>query len=135
MALKLSNLESFDPSEIEKLRSCGISTTDDVVRQAASRESRRRLAKHAGVAEASLLRLARAADLLRIAGINEAHTRLLDALGAGCVEDLRLQDAAVLIKAMRRKNVELTLVRSVPPESNLARWIADANAVPIVLET
>lgn len=134
MALKLTNLESFDPGEIEKLGSCGIFTIDDVARRAASREERRRLAEQVGVAEASLLRLARTADLMRIAGINEAHTQLLDALGVGCVKDLRLQDAATLIKAMRRKNVELTLVRSVPPESNLARWIADAHALPIVFE-
>jgi hypothetical protein len=88
----------------------------------------------AGVAEGSLLRLARTIDLMRISGIGEAHAQLLGALEIGCVEDLGHQEAAMLIKAMRRKNVELTLVRSVPPESNLARWIVDAKTLPIVLE-
>jgi len=47
---------------------------------------------------------------------------------------LTQQDATALIKAMRRKNVELTLVRSVPPESTVGRWIGDAKALPTVFE-
>jgi hypothetical protein len=63
----------------------------------------------------------------------EPHALLLEAVGAGNVRLLREQDASLLVKALRRKNVELQLVRSVPPESTIARWVADANALPLVL--
>jgi hypothetical protein len=134
MALKLTNLELVAPDDVQKLELAGVLTADDLIRVAAGHDMRHALARRSGISETILLRLARMADLMRIMGINEAHTQLLDALGAGCVAQLRQQDAAVLIKAMRRKNVEVRLVRSVPPESNLARWIVDANALPIVLE-
>jgi hypothetical protein len=67
---------------------------------------------------------------MRIAGINEPHTLLLDALNIRSVADLAAQDATALIKAMRRKNVEILVVRGMPPESTVARWISDAKALP-----
>ncbi len=134
MALKLANLELFDPADIKVLEAAGIATADDLVLQASGREQRNLLALRSGVSSAALLKLARMADLLRIAGINEAHTQLLDSLNVGSVAELKRQDASLLTKALRRKNVELTLVRSVPPESIVARWISDANSLPLVLE-
>ena len=134
MAFKLANLESFAPADIAALERSGVATTDDVLQHAAGRDARGDLAARSGVSEATLLRLVRMADLMRISGTNEAHTQLLDALGVASVCDLRQQDATVLIKAMRRKNVELTLVRSVPPESTVARWIGDAKALPLIFE-
>jgi hypothetical protein len=134
MAFKLANLETISPSEIEMLRSVGVATADDLIEHAAGRMERRDLALRSGVIEATLLRLVRMADLMRILGINEAHTQLLAALDVGSAADLSRQDSALLIKAMRRKNVELTLVRSVPPESNVAKWISDAKALPLVVE-
>lgn len=134
MAFKLANLESFAPADIAALERSGVVTTDDVLQQAAGRAGRRTLGERSGVAEMTLIRLIRLADLMRISGINEAHTQLLDALAAGSVSELGRHDSALLIKAMRRKNVELTLVRSVPPESTVARWISDAKALPPIIE-
>lgn len=112
----------------------GIATTDDYLPQAASATSRKRLAELAGLDDDTLLRLARIADLCRILGLIEPHTLLLEAVGAGNVRLLREQDATLLVKALRRKNVELQLVRSVPPESIIARWVTDAKSLPLVLE-
>lgn len=134
MALGIANFDSVAPGDIEKLQSAGIVTTDDLVRQAAKREGRRELAGRSKVDETALIHLVRMGDLMRIVGINEAHTQLLIALNAGCVAELRTQDSVLLVKAMRRKNVELTLVRAVPPESTVARWVADAKALPDILE-
>jgi len=134
MAFKLANLESLAPADLAALERSGVATTDDLLRHAAERVARGDLAGRSGVSDTTLLRLIRMADLMRIAGINEAHTQLLDALGVGSVCELRQQDATALIKAMRRKNVELTLVRSVPPESTVGRWIGDAKALPPVFE-
>lgn len=135
MAFKLAYLESFAPEDIAALERSGITTTDDVLQHAAGRDARGDLAARSAVSETTLLRLIRMADLMRISGINEAHTQLLDALAAGSVSELGRQDSALLIKAMRRKNVELTLVRSVPPESTVARWISDAKALPPIIDS
>lgn len=133
MALKVTNLESVPSDAAEKLEAIGIATTDDLLPQAATAASRQRLADLAGLDSATVHRLARVADLCRIVGLIELHALLLDAVGAGDVRLLRDQDASLLVKALRRKNVELQLVRSVPPESTIARWVGDARALPLVL--
>jgi hypothetical protein len=134
MPVKVINLESVPSDAAGKLEAIGVGTTDELLPQAASATSRQRLADLAGLETAAVLRLARIADLCRIVGLIEPHTLLLDAVGVGNVRLLRDQDASLLVKALRRKNVELQLVRSVPPESTIARWVDDAKALPIVLD-
>lgn len=134
MTFKLANLESITPAEAELLWRVGVATTEDILRQASGQAARDDLAARSEVAEATLRRLVRLSDLMRISGINEAHAQLLETLGAGTVGELARHDATLLIKAMRRRNVELTLVRSVPPESTVARWIADARSLQPILE-
>lgn len=134
MPVKLSNLESVPSDVAEKLETMGIGTTDDLLPLAATATLRQRLADLTAGESTAVLRLARVADLSRITGLIEPHALLLEAVGAGNVRLLREQDASLLVKALRRKNVELQLVRSVPPESTIARWVADANALPLALE-
>jgi hypothetical protein len=134
MVLKLANFESLAPNDIGRLEVQGIVDTDGFLLQASSRELRRQLSARSGLDETLVARLARAADLARILGLIEPHVLLLEALGVGNVRTLRAQDPALLVKALRRKNVELTLVRSVPPESIIARWVSDASALPLILE-
>ena len=134
MPVKLTNLETVSSDVAQKLEAIGLVTTDDYLPQAATPILRRRFADLAGLDDAAALRLARLADLCRITGLIEPHTVLLDAVGAGNVRLLRDHDASLLVKALRRKNVELQLVRSVPPESTIARWVTDANSLPLVFE-
>ena len=134
MVLKLANLESLAPDEVGRLEALGILNSDDVLLHASTPERRRDLAARSGLDDGLILRLARTADLARIVGLIEPHVLLLDALGIGCVRALAEQDPSLLVKALRRKNVELTLVRSVPPESIIARWVTDAKALPALLE-
>lgn len=129
---KLAYLETFDTADIEKLEAAGLRTSDDLLARAATAEMRAALAARSGVAEATVLRLARMADILRVKGVVEMYIVLFEALGIASAAALGAQDAAVLIKQMRRKNVELLAARGLPPESMLARWIADARALPTI---
>jgi hypothetical protein len=134
MAIKLVNLESLMPDDAAKLAALGILDSDELLRQVCDRTVRQRLVQSSEVSETVLLRLARIGDFARIVGVVEAHVSLLEALGIVSMAKLRSQDPTELVKALRRKNVELTLVRSVPPESTIGRWIADAKALPDVLQ-
>ena len=116
MAIKLVNLESLMPDDAARLAALEIRDSDELLRRACEREARRRLAQSSGVSEPELLRLARIGDFARIVGVLEAHVLLLEALAIVSMAELRGQDPTHLVKALRRKNVELTLVRSVPPE-------------------
>jgi len=128
--VKIANLESITPDETARLEAANVGTTDDLLGRAATAETLAGLAARTGMAPQVIARLFRMADLMRIAGINEPHTLLLDALNIRSAAELAAQDATALIKAMRRKNVEILVVRGVPPESTVARWISDAKALP-----
>ena len=134
MALKLANLETLAPGDAGRLEALGILNTDDFLLHASIKEKREELAARSGLDEAVVLKLARLSDLARIVGLIEPHVHLLEALGIASARTLAGQDPAQLVKALRRKNVELQLVRSVPPESIIARWVADARLLPNILD-
>jgi hypothetical protein len=128
--MKLANLETIPQQEISALASAGIVTTDDLLTRAATPAGRAGLTQATGVAASTLERLVGMADLMRISGIAEPHAALLAALEIPTVAALAGHEAPILIKQMRRKNVELLLARAMPPESTVARWIADAKNLP-----
>ena len=134
MGLRLANLETLAADDIGRLEALGFSNTDDFLLLTSTKDRRAELAVRAGLDEAVVIRIGRLADLARVAGLIEPHVVLLEALGVEGVSTLREQDPSLLVKALRRKNVELQLVRSVPPESTIARWIGDAKALPAILE-
>jgi hypothetical protein len=134
MGTKLANLEAIQPSDIEKLQAFGLNTTDEVLARAGSKTARAGLAAEAGVGLPVLDQLVGTADLMRVVGISEPHTLLLAALETPTAAVLATREAPVLIKQMRRKNVELMLARSMPPESTVARWIDDAKKLPPAAE-
>jgi hypothetical protein len=131
--LKIAHLETVDAETIDKLIAAGIQTTEDLLERAATPELRIALAATTGMDGTLVLRLARMADRMRVSGIGELVTQLFDALGVDTAARLAQQDAPLLIKQMRRKNVEILVVRGMPPESTVARWITDAKALPPVL--
>lgn len=130
MPAQLANLESFDTADIEKLTGAGFATTTDLVERAPSLTDRETLAAEIGVERAALERLFAMADLMRVSGIGEPHAQLLAALETPTATALATREAPVLIKQMRRKNVEILVVRGMPPESTVARWIDDARKLP-----
>jgi hypothetical protein len=132
--VKLATLESVEAEIIEKLDATGIRSSEDLLDRAATAELRGALAARTGIDSELLLRLARMSDRMRISGIAEPITQLFDALGIESAAALAQQDAAVLIKQMRRKNVDILVVRGMPPESTVARWIEDAKKLPPVLK-
>ena len=110
MAFNLAELDSIPPSDAARLREEGIVNSDDLLKRAGSRNLRSALSQSMKIAEERLLNWARIAEFFCIAGVNEAHTQLLQALGAGSVQALAAREAQILIKEMRRKNVELMLL-------------------------
>jgi hypothetical protein len=129
MGVKVAYLESISAEEIAALEGAGVHSTDDLLGRLADSDTRAGFGARTGLASETVHRLAGMADLMRITGIGEPHTQLLDALDVGSTAALAQQDATALIKAMRRKNVEILVVRGMPPESTVARWINDAKVL------
>ena len=130
MPAQLANLESFDSTDIEKLIRARFMTTTDLVERVPGLADREVLSATTGVERGALERLFAMADLMRVSGIGEPHAQLLAALETPTATVLATREAPILIKQMRRKNVEILVVRGMPPESTVARWIDDARKLP-----
>jgi predicted flap endonuclease-1-like 5' DNA nuclease len=84
------------------------------------------LAEKTGLTTTQILKWANMADLMRINGVGEEYSELLEAAGVDTVKELRNRNAANLTAKMEEVNETRKLVRQVPALGNVERWIAQA---------
>jgi predicted flap endonuclease-1-like 5' DNA nuclease len=94
-------------------------------------KGRQTLAERTGLSPQCLLRLANYADKMRIKGIGEDYAELLEAAGVDTVRELKYRNPANLAKRMAEVNTRLKLVRALPSEKVILRWIETAKKLPI----
>ena len=83
------------------------------------------------VACGKVLRVAHFADKMRIKGIGEEYAELLEAAGVDTVRELKYRNPANLAKRVAEVNKRLKLVRALPSEKVVLRWIETAKKLPI----
>lgn len=133
MSYPIIEIEGIGPQMAEKLKAAGIATTEQLLAAALTPKDRRELAGRTGIAEALILKWANLADLMRISGVAEEYSELLEAAGVDTVKELKTRVAANLAKAMADVNEKRKLVRQLPSESMVEKWIAEAKTLPPTL--
>lgn len=133
MSYPIMEIEGIGPALAEKLKAAGITTTAALLEAAKGPKDRKALAAASGIEESRLLKFANMADLMRIKGVGEEYSELLEAAGVDTVKELKLRNAANLTKAMAEVNATRKLVRALPAETMVARWIDEAKTLPAVL--
>lgn len=114
---------------------CGMHSTQTFLAYAATPQGRRALSIRTGFSEATLLRWAYQADLLRVHGIGEEYADLLAAAGVTTISSLAQHDAAQLFEALQQLNAQEARVERVPARVQIERWIRHARFLPpVVLE-
>jgi len=68
---------------------------------------------------------------MRIKGVGEDYAELLEAAGVDTVKELKYRNPHNLAKAMADANVKRKLVRLLPSEVVVVRWIEDARKLPL----
>ena len=71
------------------------------------------------------------ADRLRIKGINKEYAQLLQEAGVDTVRELKYRNPAKLAEKMKKANKKNKLVRFLPSERVVARWIDHAKKLPL----
>jgi predicted flap endonuclease-1-like 5' DNA nuclease len=127
MDYPISQIDGLDEEEVQKLRSAGIRTTARLLEAAKSPQGRHQLAAKTGLPKARILGWANAADRLRIKGMGKGYSSLLEAVGVFTVRELRYRNPSNLATAMAELNKKRKLVRFLPPEKLIERWIKQAN--------
>ena len=134
MAYEIHQIGGIDEDQRGTLVDAGVTTTGELLVACSTEESRRDLALQTGIEEASLLRWARLADLMRVSGVGYQYAELLDAAGIVALEALRSQDPDELAEQLAVINRKFKFARTCPGPVVLARWIAQARRMRPLLE-
>lgn len=129
MAYKITDIEGIGPAYAEKLATAGIRTTDDLLAQCADAKGRAATAEKTGLDASRLLKWANMADLMRISGIGGEYAELLEAAGVDTVKELRTRRPDNLAAKMAEINETKKLVRQVPTEASVTKWVEQAKTI------
>ena len=130
MTYPIRTIEDIDADEAAALRSIGIRTTEKLLEAAKSPKGRKLLAEKTRFDEKTLLRWANIADKLRIKGMGMEYAGLLREVGVHTVKDLKYRNPAKLAKSMADTNKKRKLVRLLPSERLVTRWVEHARKLP-----
>ena len=132
----LSQLSDMDQHLCEQLRSCHITTTQDLVDQAHSSEACNALAQRLGLSVHLLSQWVMRSDLMRIPSLRPSFATLLSNLEVHSVQDLGRQDPQQLVSHISETPPSPHSPRlpcSAELASLIGNWIAYARALPPML--
>lgn len=133
MSYPIIDIEGIGPAFAEKLKTAGISTTGALLDAAKDPKGRKALAEKTGIDESRVLKWANMADLMRIKGVAEEYSELLEAAGVDTVKELKTRRADNLTAKMVEVNGTKKLVRQLPSEKQVSDWIEQAKSLPPAL--
>lgn len=118
-------------SAIAILKASGIRTTATLLEAAKNPKGRKVLSQKTGIDQKRLLRWANAADRMRVKGLGKEYSELLRIVGVDTVKELKYRNPGKLAQAMAAANKKRKMVRLVPTEKAVGRWIEEAKKLPL----
>jgi predicted flap endonuclease-1-like 5' DNA nuclease len=131
MSYPITDIEGIDGEVAAVLKSAGIRSSDRLLEAARTVKGRKTLAAKTGYDEKRLLYWANIADRMRIKGVRKEYAELLQAAGVDTVKELKYRNPSNLAKAMADANRKRRLVRLLPSEKVVKRWIENAKTLPL----
>ncbi len=129
----IDTIEGIGQRNATRLRKNGIRTTEALLKRAATRNGRSKLSEQTGFDTKRILAWVNRADLMRVKGVGEEYSDLLEAVGVDTVKELRNRNAQNLLDKMVGVNKTKRLVRRLPTRAMVERWIAHAQELePVV---
>ncbi len=133
MAYPITDIRAIGPDTAVILKSDGIRTTVSLLRSGKTPKQRLKIAERIGADEKRVLDWVTAADRMRVRGVGWEYAELLRAAGVKTVKELKFRNPRKLVQAMAAANTKRKLVRLLPSESTVTRWIDSAKKLPPVI--
>ncbi|MCB2178515.1 DUF4332 domain-containing protein [bacterium] len=131
--MKIETIEGIGPAYAKKLREAGIRSTGELLKKGAAKKGRKEIAEATEITETLILEWVNLADLMRIKGIGEEYSDLLEEAGVDTVKELRNRNAENLHAAILKVNDEKNLVRRPPALAQVQGWVEEAKKLePLV---
>jgi hypothetical protein len=131
--MRLEEIEGIG-AYASKLSAVGVATVEVLLDRGGRRLSRERLASASGISSRLILGWVNRADLMRIDGIDSELSDLLDGAGVDSCLELSHRLPENLHRKLREVSAARNLVRRLPTEAEVTRWIAAAKSMPKVVE-
>jgi len=112
----------------KQLQKAGISTTEALLKNGATRKGRTQITKESGISAKLILEWVNHADLYRIKGVGEEYADLLEASGVDTVVELGKRVPENLLARMAKANSKgkKKLIRQLPGLNQVKKWIRQA---------
>jgi predicted flap endonuclease-1-like 5' DNA nuclease len=127
---KLTTIEGIGEVYSRKLQDVGIVTVEALLDAGANPKGRQELEEKTGIGHALILEWVNLADLMRIKGVGEEYSDLLEEAGVDTVKELRNRNPDNLYDALASINAEKKLVRQLPSRRQVADWVSQAKTLP-----
>lgn len=129
----VNEIEGIGPAYSEKLAAVEITSIDQYLKATADRDGRKELAEKTGISPKLVLEWANRADLMRVPGVGEEFSDLLEQAGVDTVNELKFRNPENLYNALVEINQEKNLVRRMPSQGDVEAWIESAKQLPVIL--
>ena len=133
MAYPIKEIQAIGADAAQILKSEGIRTTVGLLRSGKTPKQRLKIAEKIGIDDEHVLSWVTAADRMRVKGVGWEYAELLRASGVRTVNELKFRNPKKLAIAMAEINSKRQLVRVLPAEGTVARWIEAAKELPCVI--
>lgn len=132
--VKIAGIEGVGKTYSKTLSDAGIKTIQAILKAGATVKGRKELEKKTGISAKNILEWVNRADLMRIKGIGEEYSDLLENSGVDTVVELANRNADNLMEKITEVNKQKKLVRRPPALSMVQDWIKQAKTLPRVIE-
>jgi predicted RecB family nuclease len=122
----IDTIEGIGHRQATKLRKARIRTTEALLKNGGTRKGRKVIADTTDISEKLILEWVNRADLMRVKGVGEEYSDLLEAAGVDTVKELAQRRADNLAAKMAEVNEAKNLANATPAESIVAGWITAA---------
>ena len=134
MGVSIKKIEGIGPKYAEKLSDLNIKTTNALLDAGKTPQGRDKLALETGISSKLILEWVNLADLIRIKGVSEEYSDLLEEAGVDTVAELARRNSDNLYAKIVEVNKEKNLVRQLPSIKMVADWIEKAKKLPRIVE-
>jgi predicted flap endonuclease-1-like 5' DNA nuclease len=133
MMTKLEVIEGIGAVYSQKLRSAGIESIEALLQAGATPKGRQEIAEKAQIGNEYILDWVNRADLMRIRGVGEEYSDLLEWAGVDTVVELSRRNPENLHAKIVEVNSQRKLVRRIPTPQMVADWIEQAKGLDRVI--
>lgn len=130
---KLELIEGIGPVYANKLRDAGIRSINALLEAGATPKGRKELAEKSGISYDLILAWVNRADLMRVSGVGEEYSDLLEKAGVDTVVELAQRNPAHLYDKLMEVSASGRLVRRPPSRAMVEAWVEEAKKLPRVV--